>query len=58
MAIAVVRTVVQLVLVGFVLKYIFQVNNIFLTFAIVMVSIFNGSLGWRCCHQRLSLWVF
>ncbi|WP_438832099.1 ABC transporter permease [Streptococcus pluranimalium] len=43
MAIAVVRTVIQLVLVGFVLKYIFQVNNIFLTFAMVMVIIFNAS---------------
>lgn len=49
MAIAVVRTVVQLVLVGFVLKYIFQVNNIFLTFAMVMVIIFNAS---RQAHSR------
>ncbi len=49
MAIAVVRTVIQLVLVGFVLKYIFQVNNIFLTFAMVMVIIFNAN---RQAHSR------
>lgn len=48
-AIAVVRTVVQLVLVGFVLKYIFQVDNILLTFTMVMVIIFNAS---RQAHLR------
>lgn len=48
-AIAVVRTVIQLVVVGFILQYIFRVNNIFLTFAMVMVIIFNAS---RQAHSR------
>ncbi|MGT2832231.1 ABC transporter permease [Streptococcus halotolerans] len=48
-AIAVVRTVIQLVVVGFVLQYIFRVNNILLTVAMVMVIIFNAS---RQAHSR------
>lgn len=41
--IAGVRAVVQLFLVGFVLTYVFEVNNDFLTLAMVLLIIFNAS---------------
>jgi putative ABC transport system permease protein len=41
---AVLRTVIQLVIVGFVLKYIFQVDNVLLTLVMGLFIIFNASL--------------
>lgn len=41
--ISVVRAVIQLVIVGYILKYIIHVNNIFLTLAMTIVIILNAS---------------
>ncbi len=38
------RTVIQLIVVGFILKYIFQVNNVFLTLIMILIIMFNASL--------------
>lgn len=40
---AVVRTVIQLIIIGYVLKYIFQVSNVFLSMAMILFIIFNAS---------------
>ena len=48
-ATAVLRTVLQLIAVGFVLKYIFQTNHLLLTVAMVMIIIVNAS---RQAHSR------
>ncbi|MBF0700207.1 ABC transporter permease [Streptococcus danieliae] len=42
-AMAVLRTVVQLILVGYVLQFIFQVSNVFLSLAMVLVILYNAS---------------
>ncbi|MGX7417512.1 ABC transporter permease [Carnobacterium gallinarum] len=39
----VIRAIIQLVLVGYLLKYIFQVNNTFLTIVMMLIIIFNAS---------------
>ncbi|MCT4397608.1 ABC transporter permease [Pediococcus ethanolidurans] len=41
--IGVIRAVIQLFVVGYLLKYIFKVNNVFLTFAMLLIIIFNAS---------------
>ncbi|ESV54399.1 membrane protein [Streptococcus agalactiae LMG 14747] len=41
---AVIRTVIQLVFVGYVLKYVFQASNILLSLLMVLVILFNASL--------------
>lgn len=41
---AVARTVVQLVIVGFVLQYIFRVNNVILTLVMTLFIMFNAAL--------------
>lgn len=41
--IAVIRTVAQLILIGFVLKYIFQLNHVLLTLAMSLIIVFNAS---------------
>lgn len=43
MIIGVIRACVQLTIVGFVLKYIFSVNNTLLTIAMILVIIFNAA---------------
>ena len=55
---AVVRTVLQLILVGFVLRYIFQVNNVALTLFMTLFIIFNASLQAykRNPSQRKKFW--
>lgn len=37
------RTVIQLIIIGYVLKYIFQVSNVFLSIAMILFIIFNAS---------------
>ncbi|MDR3190860.1 MAG: iron export ABC transporter permease subunit FetB [Lactobacillaceae bacterium] len=41
--ISVVRAIVQLIIVGFILKFIFNVDNVFLTFAMMIFIIFNAA---------------
>ncbi|WP_122646948.1 ABC transporter permease [Enterococcus mediterraneensis] len=43
-AVSVVRTVIQLIVIGFVLKYIFQANEPLLTVAMALIIIFNASI--------------
>ncbi|MCT0061793.1 hypothetical protein EFK34_10625, partial [Lactococcus lactis subsp. lactis] len=43
--IGVVRAVVQLFIVGYLLKYIFRVNNLWLTLAMIGFIIFNAALN-------------
>ncbi|GAB6093295.1 ABC transporter permease [Furfurilactobacillus curtus] len=47
MIIGVIRAIVQLTIVGFVLKYIFAVNNVLLTLAMILVIIFNAAYNAR-----------
>ena len=47
--ISVVRAIVQLIVIGYVLKFIFHVNNYWLTFASTLIIIFNAS--WNA-NQR------
>lgn len=42
--IAVLRTVIQLILVGYLLKFIFQVSNIFLSLSMMMIILYNASV--------------
>lgn len=42
--VAVIRTVVQLIFVGYVLKFIFQASNVLLSLAMVLVILFNASV--------------
>ncbi|GCF94464.1 iron export ABC transporter permease subunit FetB [Enterococcus florum] len=46
---SIVRAVIQLVIVGYVLKYIFQVNHVFLTIAMSLFIVLNAS--WNA-HKR------
>ncbi|HGF1448800.1 TPA: iron export ABC transporter permease subunit FetB [Streptococcus suis] len=41
---AVVRTVLQLIFVGYILKFIFQASNMFLSFAMVLIILYNASV--------------
>lgn len=41
---AVVRTVLQLIFVGYILKFIFQASNVFLSMAMVLVILYNASV--------------
>ncbi|HFI0105832.1 TPA: iron export ABC transporter permease subunit FetB [Streptococcus suis] len=41
---AVVRTVLQLIFVGYILKFIFQASNVFLSLAMVLIILFNASV--------------
>ncbi|HEL2738239.1 TPA: iron export ABC transporter permease subunit FetB [Streptococcus suis] len=41
---AVVRTVLQLIFVGYILKFIFQASNIFLSMAMVLIILYNASV--------------
>lgn len=47
--ISVIRAIVQLIIIGYVLKFIFHVNNYWLTFVSTLVIIFNAS--WNA-NQR------
>ena len=49
---AVIRTVIQLIIVGFVLKFIFQVNNVFLTVAMSLFIMFNAA--WQANKRNPS----
>lgn len=52
--IGVFRAIIQLVFVGYLLKYIFQVNNSFLTVAMAGVIIINASLNARKQSKQLQ----
>lgn len=41
---AVVRTVLQLIFVGYILKFIFQASNVFLSMAMVLIILYNASV--------------
>lgn len=61
---SVARAIIQLTIVGYILKYIFKINNVWLTIVITLLIIFNaswnanrrdpnpdknyGNLLWRC----------
>ncbi|AMV69768.1 membrane protein [Pediococcus damnosus LMG 28219] len=40
---AVIRAVIQLFVVGYLLKYVFRVNNVFLTLVMILIILFNAS---------------
>lgn len=42
MIVSVIRAIVQLTIVGYVLKYIFSLNNILVTAAMILIIIFNA----------------
>lgn len=42
--VAVVRTIVQLFVVGYILKFIFQVSNVFLSLGMVLIILYNASV--------------
>ena len=42
--VAVVRTVLQLIFVGYVLKFIFQASNVFLSLMMILIILFNASV--------------
>ncbi|GGC88983.1 ABC transporter permease [Enterococcus wangshanyuanii] len=52
--ISVFRAIIQLVLVGYLLKYIFQVNNVFLTLAMTAIIIINASLNAKKRNNQLE----
>lgn len=41
--IGVVRAIIQLVLVGYLLKYVFRINNVWLTLILILIIIFNAA---------------
>lgn len=43
MIVSVIRAIVQLTIVGYVLKYIFSINNILVTAAMILIIIFNAA---------------
>ncbi|USS86122.1 ABC transporter permease [Fructilactobacillus cliffordii] len=45
--VATIRCVIQLFVVGYVLKYVFQVNNWLLTMLLILIIIFNGAYNAR-----------
>lgn len=55
---AVIRTIIQLIVVGYLLKYIFQVSNIFLSLFMILVILFNASrqATKRNPNQTKSSW--
>lgn len=52
--ISVVRAIVQLVLVGYLLKYVFQVNSVFLTLVMTGVIVVNASLNAKKGSKQLQ----
>ncbi|MBO4126580.1 ABC transporter permease [Streptococcus suis] len=54
---AVVRTVLQLIFVGYILKFIFQASNVFLSLAMVLIILYNASVqaNKRNPNSRKSL---
>ena len=55
---SVARAIIQLTIVGYVLKYIFQINNVWLTIIITLLIIFNASwnANKRDPNPRRKLW--
>ncbi|AMV60648.1 YbbM seven transmembrane helix protein [Pediococcus damnosus] len=47
---AVIRAVIQLFVVGYLLKYVFRVNNVFLTLVMILIILFNAS--WNAQRMR------
>ncbi|WP_373809315.1 ABC transporter permease, partial [Weissella soli] len=45
--ISVTRAVIQLIIVGFLLKFIFNLNNVFLTLAMMVFIVFNAALNGK-----------
>ncbi len=57
--VGVIRAVVQLFLVGYLLKYIFRVNNLWLTLAMMAFIIFNAAWNAKSGDRVLSMpWEF
>lgn len=52
--ISVVRAIIQLVLVGYVLNYIFHINNIFLTISMCAIIIINASLNAKKRSRQIK----
>lgn len=55
---AVIRTIIQLIVVGYILKYIFRVSNIFLSLLMIFIILFNASqqATKRNPNQTKHLW--
>lgn len=49
--ISVIRAVIQLVAVGYLLKYVFQVNNLILTLIMVLVIVSNAAFNAKRSQQ-------
>ncbi len=47
--ISITRAIIQLVIVGYILLYVFKVNNILLTLALMLLIIFNAS--WNAIQR-------
>lgn len=43
--ISIVRAVIQLVVVGYILKYIFAINNVFITIVLILIMIINAAIN-------------
>lgn len=52
--VSVVRAIIQLVFVGYLLNYVFQVNNVFLTLTMTGIIIVNASLNAKKRSQQLK----
>ena len=52
--ISVIRAVIQLVAVGYLLKYVFQVNNLILTLIMVLVIVSNAAFNAKKRSQQLQ----
>ena len=51
--ISVIRAVIQLVAVGYLLKYVFQVNNLILTLIMVLVIVSNAAFNAKKRSQNI-----
>ncbi|MGL4655452.1 MAG: ABC transporter permease [Sarcina sp.] len=44
---SIIRAIIQLVVVGYILKYIFAVNNSFITIALILIMVINAAINTR-----------
>jgi putative ABC transport system permease protein len=52
--ISVARAIIQLIIVGFVLKFVFNLNSVWVTLAMILVIIFNAALNGRKRSQGIE----
>ncbi len=56
--ISVIRAVIQLVAVGYLLKYVFQVNNLILTLIMVLVIVSNAAFNAKKTQPAITKGLF